>query len=478
MKKVLYILLLVVSSQWSVVSGQARITINSGYIVLGNGNGYGAGYGPGWSSGGTTRTLLVVHNPATNAITRVAGGILSEREYNMVQWDIGTAAAGNSYVVPFYYLPLTSYIPVTLLINTAGAGSGTIRFSTWHTINDNWVGHMTSTINEGPPHDVENMNDFLPSDIGSPSATDNSYNVVDRFWIVDAHGDYYVNANNSYTGAWTQEKYTTVPDPKITFSYLNNTNASASSEVLGLNNSIDGTLLAQRFDTVGNTWGKYLGPTGTTSAAGTVSTVTTTGVDVTAAGFFRSWTLSSSLSPLPIQLTSFTANCDSNNVLVKWSSATEINNHNYTLERSADGVNFQVIAIVNGAGTSSTPDYYSYIDYSPLPGTSYYRLSQTDFDGHTTVLNVIPFTQCENSVNTIGAYNSYGIINISINSTVNDNYTFTLQTVIGQPVLSEEHPVSTGSNTIKLYPNVSDGIYLLNVKSNTVNYTKKLYIGR
>src|ERR1700739_4836606 len=130
MKKTLYILLFSLGLLPLPGVGQARIFINSGYLVM---------------SGGisTQRTLLVVHNSATNAITRVSGGILSEREYNMVQWDIGTAAATNSYVIPFYYLPSTSYIPLTLTIGTAGTGLGTIRFSTWHTINDNLVGTMS-----------------------------------------------------------------------------------------------------------------------------------------------------------------------------------------------------------------------------------------------------------------------------------------------------------------------------------------------
>lgn len=457
MKRVIYILLLCLGLLPLGGIGQARVFINSGYIVMGNGI-------------STQRTLLVIHNSATNAITRVAGGILSEREYNMVQWDIGTAVAASSYVVPFYYFPSLSYIPVTLTIGTAGTGLGTIRFSTWHTINDNWVGTMSSSLDQGAPQDVNNMAAYngTPSP-GGPSH-DNSYNVVDRFWVVDANGVYYNNG--------VKENYTLTPDPQLTFSYLNHNNAS--SEVSGLNNSIDNKLIAQRFDTIKNAWGTYIGPTGTTIISGTVSTVQTTGSPdvMTAGGFFRSWTLASSASPLPIELTSFSVECQNYVAHLQWIVASQTNNDFFTIERTSDGINYTTVAVVKGDGNTSTTMTYTAVDETPLTGVSYYRISQTDFDGFTNNMNVIVYQPCENEgTQNAFVYNSTSV-DVQINSLVPDNYIITLFSLLGQPIITETRSVEPGNNTFILPTNVSDGVYIINVKSEKVNYIKRLYIGR
>src|ERR1700739_2036500 len=74
-----------------------RLIINSGYVVMANGT-------------AAIPTYLVIHNGASNAITRTAGGIISEAEFNMIWWDIGTNA--STYTIPFQYSN-TNYIPLT-----------------------------------------------------------------------------------------------------------------------------------------------------------------------------------------------------------------------------------------------------------------------------------------------------------------------------------------------------------------------------
>lgn len=91
---------------------------------------------------------------------------------------------------------------------------------------------------------------------------------------------------------------------------------------------------------------------------------------------------------LPVQMASFTASFDFNKVSLNWSTASEANNAYFTIERSADGTNYSSLAKVNGAGNSSALISYSYSDLSPVNGTSYYRIRQTDIDGNTTVSEV------------------------------------------------------------------------------------------
>lgn len=95
--------------------------------------------------------------------------------------------------------------------------------------------------------------------------------------------------------------------------------------------------------------------------------------------------------PLPIELISFTAVtvADNTRVELKWATASEKNNDFFTVERSRNGATFEQIAKVDGAGNSTTVLNYSAYDESPLEGTSYYRLKQTDFDGKFTFSNLV-----------------------------------------------------------------------------------------
>ncbi len=92
---------------------------------------------------------------------------------------------------------------------------------------------------------------------------------------------------------------------------------------------------------------------------------------------------------LPIELVSFTAQCDGRSSLVEWTTATEKNNDYFSLERSDDAVNFIEIARVAGAGNSIEPLDYSYTDYGIHGGDNYYRLVQVDYDGTRTVSEIV-----------------------------------------------------------------------------------------
>lgn len=87
------------------------------------------------------------------------------------------------------------------------------------------------------------------------------------------------------------------------------------------------------------------------------------------------------VTPLPVELTYFTANALKDRVELKWITMSEINNAYFNIERSSDGINFQVIGKVKGAGSSTVELNYDFDDMHPLSGTSYYRLTQTDYDG-------------------------------------------------------------------------------------------------
>ena len=94
-------------------------------------------------------------------------------------------------------------------------------------------------------------------------------------------------------------------------------------------------------------------------------------------------TLSEDLNPpLPIELIDFQAIVNQEKqVDLYWATATEINNDYFTIERSKDGIQFEAIEEIDGAGTTFQSRSYRALDKHPFIGTSYYRLKQTDFDG-------------------------------------------------------------------------------------------------
>ena len=89
----------------------------------------------------------------------------------------------------------------------------------------------------------------------------------------------------------------------------------------------------------------------------------------------------SSTQPLPVTLTSFTATPRAEAVLLHWATASELNNKEFVLERSADGRQYQALQTLPGRGTVLTASTYAATDAQPLPGLSYYRLRQVDLNG-------------------------------------------------------------------------------------------------
>lgn len=87
---------------------------------------------------------------------------------------------------------------------------------------------------------------------------------------------------------------------------------------------------------------------------------------------------------LPVELTSFYLRPhEEDKVLLRWNTATELDNDFFTVERSRNGIDFTPITNIKGAGTTTLPQNYSFIDENPYNGINYYRLKQTDFDGTT-----------------------------------------------------------------------------------------------
>jgi len=94
-------------------------------------------------------------------------------------------------------------------------------------------------------------------------------------------------------------------------------------------------------------------------------------------------------NPLPIELLSFTGKQEDECNVLEWITATEFNNDYFTIERSPDATNFNVVGTINGAGNSTNVLFYYMEDTKPFEGITYYRLSQYDFNGNSKEFTVI-----------------------------------------------------------------------------------------
>ncbi|MBZ0199337.1 MAG: T9SS type A sorting domain-containing protein [Ignavibacteriaceae bacterium] len=90
---------------------------------------------------------------------------------------------------------------------------------------------------------------------------------------------------------------------------------------------------------------------------------------------------------VPVEFTNFTANFASNSVVLNWSTATELNNNGFEVQRALVNENtsasYTSIGFVKGNGTTTEKSQYNFIDNSPVEGKMLYRLKQIDLDGST-----------------------------------------------------------------------------------------------
>src|SRR5690554_5269233 len=93
------------------------------------------------------------------------------------------------------------------------------------------------------------------------------------------------------------------------------------------------------------------------------------------------WLTVTEPSPLPVELTSLSAECDNDKVEIAWTTASELYSSHYIVQRSDDLTSWTDVAIVNGKGTSNVTSNYMVTDYSPLRDVNYYRLIQYDMNG-------------------------------------------------------------------------------------------------
>ena len=88
-------------------------------------------------------------------------------------------------------------------------------------------------------------------------------------------------------------------------------------------------------------------------------------------------------------------------MVIRWTTLSEINNDYFEIERSLDGFLWTVIGIEDGHGHSNHAINYIHDDFSPVEGILYYRIRQTDFNGHSALSEVVAVRYSDKDTETI-----------------------------------------------------------------------------
>ena len=166
-------------------------------------------------------------------------------------------------------------------------------------------------------------------------------------------------------------------------------------------------------------------------------------------------------SILPVKMVSFTTREEGKKVKLNWQTATETDNDYFTVERSTNQDNWTAIKKVKGAGNSTDLNSYEATDDSPVSGTSYYRIRQTDFNGNTTFSE----TRSVRIESHRGSVSVFPVPNTGNRITLNGineyrNQELSVINAAGAMV----HTTGLTNATVEL-PAMSKGVYFLRIKN-------------
>jgi photosystem II stability/assembly factor-like uncharacterized protein len=188
-------------------------------------------------------------------------------------------------------------------------------------------------------------------------------------------------------------------------------------------------------------------------------------------------------NPVPVELNSFTATANGKEVTLNWSTATELNNQGFEVQRKFGDNSFATIGSVKGHGTTTSPNNYTYVDKLFDAGKYFYRLKQIDFGGkyeysQLVEINWSPFTTYKLEQNYPNPFNP--TTKISWQSLVSSRQVLKVFDVLGNEIavlVDEER--EAGYHSIDF--NASDlpsGVYFYQLRAGAFVETKKMLLLR
>ncbi len=199
--------------------------------------------------------------------------------------------------------------------------------------------------------------------------------------------------------------------------------------------------------------------------------------------YYQYVTISS--SPLPVELLSYSAYKKDEVVQLVWSTASEINNDFFSIERSGNGKDWSLLGKIRGAGNSTNIKEYSILDNEPLQEVAYYRLSQTDYDGRTEGFRIIRLypeqsTMQKSNFLHISPNPFSDSFSAELNSSGEEPAYMSLFSDQGDLILKRTYNLRSGTNTLYFSDNglLKEGIYFVVIKTGNGKYLNSKIVKR
>ncbi|MEI6507262.1 MAG: T9SS type A sorting domain-containing protein [Bacteroidota bacterium] len=332
---------------------------------------------------------------------------------SLIIQNIGTA--GRSGTVVFPVGSATSYTPITI------SNSTTL---------DQYYVRVSDSISEG-----------------GGNGSYRTSNVVNKKWFV------YSGTTNSAT---------------LSFQW------NASDELSGFNRGVGSYVAVNPVCSFGWCW-NTVSTTGTNPYLKTITGGVKQYILSNLATYQGEYGIASNNALLPVNLITFTGTRNGQKVDLKWSTASELNNDHFILERSVDGVNFEFVAKVKGHGTTKSVSNYTNLDdvsdlISQLVSTVYYKLNQVDFDGKKTESGMVAVNilSTVNGMTMIAQPNPFSDhLHVVVNAEKVENITLKITDVTGKTLSEQTAKVLSGSNNIDIIniDALKSGLYFIHLIS-------------
>ena len=183
---------------------------------------------------------------------------------------------------------------------------------------------------------------------------------------------------------------------------------------------------------------------------------------------------------VPVELTSFAAASDKNDVILTWNTATELNNQGFEIQRKITG-EFERVGFVEGRGTTTEAQNYLFRDKDLLSGNYTYRLKQTDFDGSFAYSDEVEIEISQPNVFYLGQNypNPFNpSTNIKYSIPADGNVTLKMYDILGEEVstLVNEYQQAGTFDVVFDGSNLSSGVYYYQLTSGELTSTKKMML--
>ena len=183
---------------------------------------------------------------------------------------------------------------------------------------------------------------------------------------------------------------------------------------------------------------------------------------------------------LPVELISFKGEKGEKEILLKWVTASELNNEKFEIEHSSNNRPYEKIGEVNGHGTTYQVSNYSFQHFNPTIGNNYYRLKQVDSDNQFEYSRVIAIS-FEKDNGGIGNFypnpSKTGIVNLDFNAHQNTDVIVTVFDMTGEMVSKQVIRILKGGNHFD-FSILRNGVYHVRIETERAQTYRKLILTR